>query len=63
MVSGVSPQQDQLVLALQRAGLLPFLAIKDYNPYPPPGTSAHPVPFSGTYPHIKADPPYEVPKH
>jgi phospholipid/cholesterol/gamma-HCH transport system substrate-binding protein len=63
MVSGVSPQQDQLVLALQRAGLLPFLAIKHYNPYPPPGTSAHPVPFSGTYPHIQADPPYKVPKH
>jgi phospholipid/cholesterol/gamma-HCH transport system substrate-binding protein len=63
MVSGVSPQEDQLVLALQKAGLLPFLAIKGYNPYPRPGTSAHPVPFSGTYPHIQPDPRYSLPKH
>jgi phospholipid/cholesterol/gamma-HCH transport system substrate-binding protein len=62
LISGVSPQEDQLMLALQKAGILPFLAIKQYNPYPRPGTATHPVPYSGTYPQIQADPPYKPPR-
>ena len=62
LVTGVNPSEDTVVLALEKAGLLPMLAVKDYNPYPKPGTAGHPVPYSGKYPHITEDPPYRLPR-
>jgi phospholipid/cholesterol/gamma-HCH transport system substrate-binding protein len=62
LITGVSPAEDRLVLALQKAGLLAPLSRKQYNAYPKPGTGNHPVPFTGTYPRIQADPPYTL-KH
>jgi phospholipid/cholesterol/gamma-HCH transport system substrate-binding protein len=62
LITGVSPQEDKLVLALEHAGLLTPLDVKSYNAYPRPGTATHPAPYSGTYPHIQADPPYKLPK-
>jgi len=62
LITGVSPAEDQLVLALQKAGLLTPLALKQYNAYPRPRTAGHPVPYTGTYPRIEPDPPYTI-KH
>jgi phospholipid/cholesterol/gamma-HCH transport system substrate-binding protein len=60
LITGVSPAEDQLVLALQQAGLLKPVSRKQYNAYPKPGTGNHPVPFTGSYPRIQADPPYTL---
>ncbi|HWF54616.1 MAG TPA: hypothetical protein VG223_08320, partial [Solirubrobacteraceae bacterium] len=54
--------EDQLVLTLEKDGLLSPLSRLQYNAYPKPGSAAHPEPFSGTYPRIQEDPPYRLPR-
>lgn len=63
LITGVSPAEDQLVLTLEKDGLLSPLSRLQYNAYPKPGSAAHPEPFSGTYPRIQEDPPYRLPRH
>jgi phospholipid/cholesterol/gamma-HCH transport system substrate-binding protein len=62
VITGAPPGANSVLLALQRAGLLGLLSLKQYNAYPKPGTANHPVPFTGAYPRIQADPPYTL-KH
>jgi hypothetical protein len=59
LTTGLSPAEDKIFKELAQTGLLSPVSQLGSNPYPAPRAADHPpVPFTGAYPRIQADPPY-----
>jgi phospholipid/cholesterol/gamma-HCH transport system substrate-binding protein len=54
----LNPAEQQALQAILRSGLLGAAGALQSNPYPQPGTVAHPVAFTGSYDRLQPDPPY-----
>jgi phospholipid/cholesterol/gamma-HCH transport system substrate-binding protein len=55
----LTPQENEALQALIKAGILAPISARGQNPYAPPGGGATtPEPFQGSYQRISSDPPY-----
>ncbi|HWF53879.1 MAG TPA: MlaD family protein [Solirubrobacteraceae bacterium] len=60
VLSGISPTVQNLLQSLTKIGAISLIDHIKENPYPKPLADDHAlVPFTGAYPHIEPDPPYE----
>jgi hypothetical protein len=55
----LTPQENEALQVLIKAGVLAPVSARGQNPYGPPGGGGGtPQPFQGTYQRLSADPPY-----
>ena len=58
-IAGVlNPAEAKAMQAILQSGLLGSAGALHSNPYPAPGTVGHPIPFTGSYDRLQADPPF-----